>query len=45
MALIESLTDQMRSAAAELSFELAARLRDEIRDLKKELRAMQEAGH
>ncbi len=45
VALIESLTDQMRSAAAELSFELAARLRDEIRDLKKELRAMQEAGH
>ena len=45
VVLIESLTDQMRSAAAELSFELAARLRDEIRDLKKELRAMQEAGH
>jgi excinuclease ABC subunit B len=45
VALIESLTEQMRSAASELSFELAARLRDEIRDLKKELRAMQEAGH
>ena len=45
VALIESLTDQMRSAAAELSFDLAARLRDEIRALKKELRAMQEAGH
>ena len=44
LALIESLTDQMRSAAKELHFELAARLRDEIRDLKKELRAMETAG-
>lgn len=43
MALIESLTEQMRSAASELQFELAARLRDEIRDLKRELRAMEEA--
>ncbi len=43
LALIESLTDQMRSAAAELQFELAARLRDEIKDLKRELRAMEEA--
>ena len=43
-ALIESLTDQMRSAASELQFELAARLRDEIRELKRELRAMEEAG-
>ena len=44
LALIESLTDQMRSAASELQFELAARLRDEIRDLKRELRAMEEAN-
>lgn len=43
LALIESLTEQMRSAASELQFELAARLRDEIKDLKRELRAMEEA--
>jgi excinuclease ABC subunit B len=43
-ALIGSLTDQMHGAAADLQFEVAARLRDEIRDLKKELRAMAEAG-
>lgn len=45
IALIESLTDQMKLAAAELSFELAARLRDEIRELKRELKGMQEAGN
>ena len=45
MGLIESLTDQMRSAAADLQFELAARLRDELRELKRELRNMEEAGH
>jgi excinuclease ABC subunit B len=45
MALIDSLTEQMKSAAGELQFELAARLRDEIRELKKELRAMIEAGN
>ena len=44
IALIGSLTDQMRSAAADLQFEVAARLRDEIRILKKELRFMEEAG-
>jgi excinuclease ABC subunit B len=44
MALIESLTDQMKLAAADLQFELAARLRDEIRELKRELRGMEEAG-
>ena len=44
MALIESLTDQMKLAAGDLQFELAARLRDEIRELKKELRGMEEAG-
>ncbi len=42
--LIQQLTDQMKGAAAELQFELAARLRDEISDLKKELRQMMEAG-
>jgi excinuclease ABC subunit B len=35
----------MHGAAAELQFELAARLRDEVADLKKELRQMQSAGH
>ncbi|MFF3037422.1 excinuclease ABC subunit UvrB [Arthrobacter citreus] len=43
--LIESMTEQMHAAAAELQFELAARLRDEVGDLKKELRQMQNAGH
>ena len=41
--LIRQLSDQMHTAAEQLQFELAARLRDEIRDLKKELRAMTEA--
>jgi excinuclease ABC subunit B len=45
VALITSLTDQMKAAAAELNFELAARLRDEIRDLKRELKGMSEAGN
>lgn len=44
LGLIESLSEQMRNAAAELQFELAARLRDEIKELKRELRAMEEAG-
>ena len=44
LGLIGSLTAQMRSAADELQFELAGRLRDEIRDLKRELRGMDEAG-
>ncbi len=44
LGLIESLTEQMRSAAAELQFELAARLRDEIKELKRELRSMDEGG-
>ncbi len=38
--LIQELTTQMHQAAAELHFELAARLRDELGDLKKELRQM-----
>jgi excinuclease ABC subunit B len=42
--LIQQLQDQMHGAAAELQFELAARLRDEVNELKKELRAMQAAG-
>jgi excinuclease ABC subunit B len=44
VALITELTDQMHTAAGELQFEIAARLRDEIRELKKELRGMQAAG-
>jgi excinuclease ABC subunit B len=44
VSLISELTDQMHAAAAELQFELAARIRDEIRDLKHELRGMQAAG-
>ena len=42
--LIQQLTEQMHGAATELQFELAARLRDEISDLKKELRGMRAAG-
>ena len=43
--LIDQLSEQMHTAASELQFELAARLRDEIGDLKRELRQMTEAGH
>ncbi|WP_313277414.1 excinuclease ABC subunit UvrB [Timonella senegalensis] len=42
-SLIEQLTAQMHEAAENLQFELAARLRDELSDLKKELRQMNEA--
>ncbi|KUP98548.1 excinuclease ABC subunit UvrB [Thermobifida cellulosilytica] len=42
--LVEQLTEQMHQAAADLQFELAARLRDEIKELKRELRGMEEAG-
>ena len=42
-SLIHELTEQMHQAATDLHFELAARLRDEIGDLKKELRQMREA--
>jgi excinuclease ABC subunit B len=42
--LISQLTEQMHTAATELHFELAARLRDEIHELKKELRGMEAAG-
>ncbi len=44
IALISELTGQMHTAAAELQFEVAARIRDEIRELKQELRGMQAAG-
>jgi len=42
---IEEMTEQMHAAAAELQFELAARIRDEVSELKKELRQMKAAGH
>ncbi|NII39692.1 excinuclease ABC subunit B [Curtobacterium flaccumfaciens] len=44
-ATIADLNDQMLQAATELKFELAARLRDEVQDLKKALRQMESAGH
>lgn len=44
IALIKSLTEQMKTSASELNFELAARIRDEIRELKRELKGMEEAG-
>ena len=43
--IIGDLNEQMLQAASELKFELAARLRDEVADLKKELRQMEQAGH
>ncbi|MEU6997844.1 excinuclease ABC subunit UvrB [Nonomuraea sp. NPDC046570] len=43
-SLVESLTEQMHQSAADLQFEVAARLRDEIKELKRELRDMREAG-
>ncbi|WP_257183378.1 excinuclease ABC subunit UvrB [Corynebacterium cystitidis] len=42
--LIDSLTAQMTTAARDLKFELAGRLRDEISDLRKELRGIKESG-
>ncbi|HLK02610.1 MAG TPA: excinuclease ABC subunit UvrB [Streptosporangiaceae bacterium] len=44
IGLITELTEQMHAAAAELQFEVAARIRDEIKELKHELRGMQAAG-
>ncbi|MGW6026054.1 excinuclease ABC subunit UvrB [Streptomyces sp. NPDC055099] len=41
---IEEMTARMRAAAADLQFEIAARLRDEVSEMKKELRQMREAG-
>ena len=43
--IIADLNAQMLQAAGELKFELAGRLRDEVSDLKKELRQMEQAGH
>ena len=43
--IIADLNDQMLAAAAELKFELAGRLRDELSDLKRDLRQMEKAGH
>ncbi|MCW4464571.1 excinuclease ABC subunit UvrB [Glutamicibacter sp. MNS18] len=45
LSQIEQMTEQMHAAAAELQFELAARIRDEVSELKKELRQMKSAGH
>jgi excinuclease ABC subunit B len=42
--LIRSLEEEMHEAAKDLRFEYAARLRDEVQDLRKELKAMREAG-
>ena len=42
--LVQQLTDQMMAAARDLQFELAGRLRDEIQELKKEIRDMDSAG-
>ncbi|MFE2413140.1 excinuclease ABC subunit UvrB [Kitasatospora sp. NPDC059408] len=42
--LIQEMTDRMHAAAADLQFEVAARLRDEVKELKRELRQMREAG-
>ncbi|MDX3247958.1 MULTISPECIES: excinuclease ABC subunit UvrB [unclassified Streptomyces] len=41
---IEEMTERMRAAAADLQFEVAARIRDEVSEMKKELRQMREAG-
>ncbi|MDJ0350839.1 excinuclease ABC subunit UvrB [Cryobacterium sp. PH29-G1] len=44
-SIIADLNSQMLEAAGELKFELAARLRDELSELKRELRQMEKAGH
>ncbi|NQX33746.1 MULTISPECIES: excinuclease ABC subunit UvrB [Herbiconiux] len=44
-SIIADLNSQMLEAAAELKFELAGRLRDEVSELKRELRQMEKAGH
>jgi excinuclease ABC subunit B len=43
--LIQSLEEEMHDAAADLRFEYAARLRDEVNDLKRELNDLAEAAH
>jgi excinuclease ABC subunit B len=45
MSVIIDLDSQMKNAAVELQFELAARIRDEISELKHEIRQMEKAGH
>ncbi len=45
MSIVIDLDAQMKNAAVELQFELAARIRDEISELKYELRQMEKAGH
>jgi excinuclease ABC subunit B len=45
LKIVIELDEQMKGAAAELNFELAARLRDEISELKYEMRQMEKAGH
>ncbi len=45
LATIVDLDAQMRSAAGQLNFELAARIRDEIAELKREVRNLESAGH
>jgi excinuclease ABC subunit B len=42
--LIRSLEEEMHEAAKDLRFEYAARLRDEVLDLRKELKGLREAG-
>jgi excinuclease ABC subunit B len=42
--LIEQLSAQMQEAASTLQFEVAARYRDEINELRRELRGMREGG-
>ena len=42
--LIQGLEEEMHQAAKDLRFEYAARLRDEVQDLRKELRQLREAG-
>ena len=42
--LIRSLEEEMHEAAKDLRFEYAARLRDEVQDIRKELKAMRQAG-
>ena len=44
-SIIADLNEQMLQAAGELKFELAGRLRDEVAELKKDLRGMEAAGH
>jgi excinuclease ABC subunit B len=43
--VVIELEAQMKAAASELQFELAARIRDEMVELKRELRQMEKAGH